>query len=747
MKPMVVSKEKVLNYLSTHGVQSNEKILMQTWDDSGGKSYLNKVIYGTIEEKFDELVSLNQKGAGVGFALNYFDGKGTRKKENVIGVRYLVLDDDSNSPINLLISPSILVKSKNGYHVYLKIKDDDKFKVNECVELNKKLSIIHNTDTSVCEPSRAMRAPYFFHRKDINDPFEVKVLEVNDVEYSLEEIKDKYHDQLNELINTNSKKKKFVFEEWFKEQPRYRGIRNKTLFVIVKRAFDRGMLYEEVRHFVEEYCSQSGLPIEEGIRILKKESKNTSTKEIKIRLYDVASNFLKEHYQDNEDNFLLKNIYDDFYKYVNGSWEKIDSEEFEAIVIRYIHTHEKLKDKKIKSYCADVIATIKSIVLLPKAKQRSFWINEPNLGEITVCLEDGLFNVNKYLDGCDDFFTFHTPKFFTTNKLPLKYDPFSRCDRWLKFLDDIFDDKEIITLLQQWFGYNLVPDTSHEKFMIFYGQGANGKGVISRMLFNLLGQENVSCLGLEAIDQTRSFALSALIGKLANIVGELNEVGKASEGLLKTIVSGESITIDRKHKDPISYAPFARFTFSTNVLPRIMDKSDGIARRLLLVQFEKQFLNESEQDKRLLDKKYWIEINELSAIFLWALEGLRELKYRGEFIKPKSVQKAISLYMKHANPTLDFLSSNYSYAQDAIYSRGDLYNEYKDWMKENGFNSLNVHNFSNEVKRAFPLIQSSGNHFTFSYINNTKRRDRAWCGLTKISDIGFKYAQSEQLKI
>lgn len=742
MEVLNIHKEKVLSYLQAHGVQENEKILAQTWDDSGGRHYLNKVHYGTLNEIFDELDSLNQKGAAVGFALNYFDGKGIRKKENILGVRYLVLDNDTNSSINLKIKPSILVKTKNGDHAYLKIKKEDQFKIDECVSLNKELSIIHNTDASVCEPSRAMRAPWFLHQKDIGDPFLVEVIEKNDVEYGLEDIREKYHEELEKLEGDNDHKRKIKFDDWFKEQPRYKGIRNKTLYLIVKRAFDRGMPQNEVKKYVESYCSESELPIEEGIGILKREGRNAPSKknDDSIPIYDVATTYLKQKYLDKNGASILANFDDDFYSYQDGVWIKVELNEFKADVIRFIHQHDKLKNAKIRNYCEDVVATIKSIAILPKTSKKAFWINGQYENDTIICLEDCLFNVDLYLKESEQFTFPHTSKFFTTNKLPLKYDPYSKCDLWKNFLNGIFDDKEVITLLQQWFGYNLVPDTSIEKFMIFYGQGANGKGVISKMMINLLGKENVSCLGLEAIDQTRSFALSALIGKLANIVGELNEVGKASEGLLKTIVSGENITIDRKYREPLSYTPFARFTFSTNVLPRIMDKSDGIARRLLLIPFEKQFLNEGEQDRRLIDSNFWIESNELSGIFLWALEGLRELKKNNKFIKPKSVQNAINLYLKHTNPTSDFLNSNYAFNHEAIYSRRDLYHEYREWMSENGFSPLNVHNFSNEVKRAFPLIQSaSDTQHTFNYINKTTRRDRAWMGITKTSDIGFKY--------
>ena len=299
------------------------------------------------------------------------------------------------------------------------------------------------------------------------------------------------------------------------------------------------------------------------------------------------------------------------------------------------------------------------------------------------------------------------------------------------FLNTIFDDKEIIELLQNWFGCNLIADISFQKFCILFGKGANGKSVIIVVLTTMLGEANVSCLGLECFDQSRTFALAGLMNKLANIVGEINEISKTSEGLLKNIVSGELITVDRKYKEPITFRPSAKLTFATNVLPRITDRSDGISRRLILIPFEKQFLDESKQDRRLTDPDFWINSGEIEGIFLWALEGLKKLQAKGNFNKPKKVQEAINDYVCQTNPTYEFLKNTYIFSKGGKISRNNVFDSYKYWMQQNGFSPLNANNFANEVKRAFPLVEGSKGLVTFptkDYVSSSYRH-RAWIDL------------------
>jgi putative DNA primase/helicase len=121
----------------------------------------------------------------------------------------------------------------------------------------------------------------------------------------------------------------------------------------------------------------------------------------------------------------------------------------------------------------------------------------------------------------------------------------AQCPTWLKFLDEVLErDIERISLLQEWFGYCLTPDTSQHKFMILEGEGANGKSIVCEVLTALLGKENVSNVPLEMFGER--FQLTPTIGKLANIASEVGEIKSVAEGHLKQFTSGDKMYFDRK---------------------------------------------------------------------------------------------------------------------------------------------------------------------------------------------------------
>jgi len=211
---------------------------------------------------------------------------------------------------------------------------------------------------------------------------------------------------------------------------------------------------------------------------------------------------------------------------------------------------------------------------------------------------------------------------------------------FLAYLQRVQPDKEIQSLLQEWAGYNLVFDTSFETFMFFIGDGANGKSVFLVILKALLGRLNISSVGLEAFKPENRFSLAATLGKLANIDADLSEVDKLAEGGLKKYVSGERIPLEKKFQDPIDFDPTARLTFSMNILPRFVDRSNGIWRRLLVVPWD-QTIPIEERKREFLNEKYWQESGELPGIYMWALEGLKRLRTQKAFTIPRTVAAVI----------------------------------------------------------------------------------------------------------
>ena len=64
---------------------------------------------------------------------------------------------------------------------------------------------------------------------------------------------------------------------------------------------------------------------------------------------------------------------------------------------------------------------------------------------------------------------------------------------------------------------------------------------------------------------------------------------------LKGITSGETSTVERKHRDPFNLKPYSTCWFGTNHMPHTRDFSDALFRRALVVRFNRKF---DENDPR-----------------------------------------------------------------------------------------------------------------------------------------------------
>ncbi|CAN1529244.1 RepB-like DNA primase domain containing protein [Methylophilaceae bacterium] len=149
----------------------------QTFDDSPRKSMAKaKVLHGTLETHADELIHLNNCGAGIFVMVNRGDGntkegKNTcRTNKNVIAVRALFADADG-TPIGPILKkcppPHILVESSpDKWHIYWLTNDT---KLEEFKSRQQAIANALGTDPAVNDLSRVLRLPGFFHQK--NEPF------------------------------------------------------------------------------------------------------------------------------------------------------------------------------------------------------------------------------------------------------------------------------------------------------------------------------------------------------------------------------------------------------------------------------------------------------------------------------------------------------------------------------------------------------------------------------------------------
>lgn len=223
-------------------------------------------------------------------------------------------------------------------------------------------------------------------------------------------------------------------------------------------------------------------------------------------------------------------------------YEQIEDEVFTLQLLNHFNLMEE-NDKRVTTHVnKEIVAQIKSITPLPddthapcfiKGKQRE-----------VIPLNNGLLDIKKLIVGKEPPLLPHTPDYLCYNVLEYNYDPEALCPKWDEFLLKVLPDEDQRELLREWIGYNLISATNLEAFMIFYGQGANGKSVVCQVLTQLLGIENISALGLEHINPDK-FMFGMIVDKMANICDDLNEVSKNNEGHLRNFVGGLTHDLQR----------------------------------------------------------------------------------------------------------------------------------------------------------------------------------------------------------
>lgn len=257
----------------------------------------------------------------------------------------------------------------------------------------------------------------------------------------------------------------------------------------------------------------------------------------------------------------------------------------------------------------------------------------------------------------------------------VEYDEFATCKNFLRFISEISVNKmELQYLLQEIVGYSLCNNTNAQKAFFFYGKGANGKSVLASIISKLLGLENISSSTLSELN-TR-FGLQPLLNKKLNLSNE-NEVANGLQTqAFKAIVSGDSVTVDRKHLPAATVELTVKLIFLMNNLPNTADLSNGFFRRVVIVPFNRQFSPE-EQDCELPKK---LE-KELSGILNWAVKGLKRLICNNySFTESKEISKIMETYKRQQSPVEQFLSDGMCYKLGARTMKKDILGAYKQWL-------------------------------------------------------------------
>jgi len=326
-----------------------------------------------------------------------------------------------------------------------------------------------------------------------------------------------------------------------------------------------------------------------------------------------------------------------------------------------------------------------------------------------IVFKNGILDVTEYMNGRIKLYT-PNPTLFTFHSLPYEFDENAESPLWENFLVDIFDyDEERIRLLQQWFGYNCVPDMSLEKMLFCTGRPRSGKGTIINVLGSMLGRSQWMATSLRGL--ARRFGTQPLIGKLAAFISDARVTDFASsQAALETllhIIGGDPIGIERKHIGRLSNMYLTcRFTIATNGLLEIRDDEDALRSKISILHFTKSY--KGREDFTL--KPRLQREAEDGKLINFALRGLKDLRENKKFIVPES-SKLILEGLRNVNtPIFEFVDECCELAPpdvtDYFVIKDVIYQAWVTWCKQNGYRYGNSSHFGRILMTHLPGIKA-----------------------------------------
>ncbi len=296
----------------------------------------------------------------------------------------------------------------------------------------------------------------------------------------------------------------------------------------------------------------------------------------------------------------------------------------------------------------------------------------------------------------------HDQSYFSTIRIPVNYDPSATCPTVDYFFESTLPD-DCILIAEELFGYSLIPYVRLEKAFMFTGIGANGKSTFLTLQEKFVGSDNVAKIPLQELDEHR-FKRADLYGKLINMFADLDAKALRSSSYFKTIVSGDMIDAERKHRDPFYFRPFARLVYSANEIPQSPDKSFAYYRRWVIIPFPHQFVG-SKADKSLAENL--TQPGELSGLLNRALKGLNCLFENKDFSEGETVRNAIDDYKRQNDSVAAFITDCCIFNPQEVVERGELYTAYSQYCKSENFNIENRRACYDRV-RIYPRVGEKG---------------------------------------
>lgn len=269
---------------------------------------------------------------------------------------------------------------------------------------------------------------------------------------------------------------------------------------------------------------------------------------------------------------------------------------------------------------------------------------------------------------------------------------------WMECLDAVTGgDGEFKAFLQYLAGAMSIGKVYHEALVIAHGDGANGKSTFFNTIAEVLGDYagKIPAEALTTRAKSVKVDLAELAGKRFVLASETEEGQRLSTSMLKQIASVDTITAERKYRDPFTFIPTHTAVLYTNHLPKVGSGDSGTWRRLVVAPFHNKITNpRTDFAEKLLEKAG-------GAVMSWIIEGAQKFIKGGCRLPPcRAVDAAVEEYRESCDWFGMFLEERCETGKGREVYGGVLYQAYREWALRQGEYVRGTSDFTNALQSA-----------------------------------------------
>ena len=292
----------------------------------------------------------------------------------------------------------------------------------------------------------------------------------------------------------------------------------------------------------------------------------------------------------------------------------------------------------------------------------------------------------------------HQRNDWITKLIPFDYDARADCPRFKKFMGEITGSNSQLTeFIQRALGYSLTGVTDEQCLFIAHGEGANGKSTLLNLFRDLLAgyavNTPVHTFLAKKHDSGTSNDLVRLRGARFVTASEAEANQRLAESLLKRFTGGDPITARGLYKEFIEFTPNFKLWWATNHKPKIAGDDPALSRRIHLIPFD-FVIPEKDRDPELPNKLK----AEAQGILAWAVKGCLDWK-TNRLNPPPVVTNATTTYLNEMDDVRQFLSDCVKKLPFGNVPKGEMFEAYTRWSKDNGGQSLTKNALGARLKK------------------------------------------------